>query len=90
MSSLTPRSCCAQKRWTLRCGEHDVDVEGRPAGSPRYQELLYESIKFELAADVSVEVAAPEDIEHYSHVQRTGVAPEITVSRLVRDPEASL
>ena len=77
-------------RWTLRCGEHDVDVEGRPAGSPRYQELLYESVRFELAADVSVEVAAPEDIEHYSHVQRTGIAPEITVSRVVRDPEASL
>lgn len=78
------------ERWTLRCGEHDVDVEGRPAGSPRYQELLYEASKFELADEVSVEVAAPEDIEHYSHVQRTGVAPEITVSRVVRDPETSL
>jgi hypothetical protein len=78
------------ERWTLRCGEHDVDVEGRPAGSPRYQELLYEASKFELAPDVSVEVAAPEDIEHYSHVQRTGVAPEISVSRVVRDPEASV
>jgi hypothetical protein len=78
------------ERWTLRCGEHDVDVEGRPAGSPRYQELLYEASKFELASDVTVEVASPEDIEHYSHVQRTGVAPEITVSRVVHDPEASV
>ena len=69
-------------RWTLRCGEHDLDVEGRGAGAPRYQELLYESSKFELATGVSVEVAAPEDIEHYSHVQRTGIAPEITVSRI--------
>ena len=75
------------ERWALRCGEHDVDVEGRPAGSPRYQELLYEASKFELAPEVSVEVAAPEDIEHYGHVQRTGVAPEISVSRVVRDPE---
>jgi hypothetical protein len=74
----------------LRCGEYDVDVEGRPAGSPRYQELLYEASRFELAPEVSVEVAAPEDIEHYTHVQRTGVAPEITVSRVVRDPEASV
>jgi hypothetical protein len=69
------------ERWALRLGEHELDVEGRPAGSPRYQELLYESSKFELAPDVSVEVAAPEDIEHYDHVRRTGVAPEITVSR---------
>ncbi len=76
------------ERWTLRCGEHDVDVEGRPAGSPRYQELLYEASRFELAPEVSVEVAAPEDVEHYSYVQRTGVAPEISVSRVVRDPEA--
>ena len=69
------------ERWTLRCGEHDLDIEGHPAGSPRYQELLYESSRFEVASDVSVEVAAPEDIEHYDHVRRTGVVPEITVSR---------
>jgi hypothetical protein len=69
------------ERWALRCGEHELDVEGRPVGSPPYQELLYESTRFELAPDVSVEVAAPEDIEHYDHVRRTGVVPEITVSR---------
>lgn len=69
-------------RWELRCGEHDLDIEGRPAGSPSYQELLYDAVRFEVSAEVSVEVAAPEDIEHYDHVRRTGRAPEITVTRL--------
>ena len=53
-----------------------------PVGSPSYQELLYESVRFEVSPEVAVEVAAPEDIEHYDHVRRTGVAPEITVTRL--------
>jgi len=35
-----------------------------------------------VSPEVAVEVAAPEDIEHYDHVRRTGVAPEITVTRL--------
>jgi hypothetical protein len=30
---------------------------------------------------VSVEVASPEDIEHYAHVRRTGTAPEIRIVR---------
>jgi hypothetical protein len=70
------------ERLALRCGEHDLDVEGRPAGSPSYQELLYDAVRFEVSAGVAAEVAAPEDIEHYDHVRRTGVAPEIVVSRL--------
>ena len=69
------------ERWTLRCGLHDLDIEGRRPGTPRYQELLYEATRFELAGDVAVEVAAPEDIEHYDHVRKTGVAPEMRVSR---------
>ena len=69
------------QRWTLRCGVHDLDIEGRPAGVPRFQELLYETTRFELAPDVSVEVASPEDIEHYEHLRRTGVAPEIKIHR---------
>jgi hypothetical protein len=78
-----------EERWTLRCGEHDLDVEGRHAGSPRYQELLYEAARMTLADDVTVEVAAPEDIEHYDHMRRTGRPPEMTVRRLTADVEPS-
>ena len=53
----------------------------RRGGGPRYQELLYESNRFELSPGVSVEVASPEDLEHYFHVRRTGVAPEFRVIR---------
>jgi hypothetical protein len=70
------------ERWELRCGEHELDIEGRPSGAPSYQELLYEAIRFRVSPDVSVEVAAQEDIEVYDHVRRTGLAPEITVTRL--------
>ena len=76
------------ERWLLRCGEHDLDIEGRPESAPRYQELLYEAARFEIAPEVSAEVGAPEDIEHYDHVRRTGKAPELKVSRAVREPEA--
>ncbi len=70
------------ERWSFSCGAHALDVEGRPTGSPSYQELLYEAVRVTIAADLAVEVAAPEDIEHYDHVRRSGVAPEITVARL--------
>ncbi len=68
--------------WTFRCGTHDLDVEGRSSGVPRYQELLYEARRFELAPGLSVEVASLEDLEHYAQLRRTGVAPEIRISRL--------
>jgi hypothetical protein len=74
-------------RWALRCGDHDLDVEGRSPETPHFQELLYESSRFEVASEVTVEVAAPEDIEHYDHVRRTGSAPQMKVSRAVRDPD---
>lgn len=77
------------ERWTLRCGSHDLDVEGRPAGVPRYQELLYEANKVELADGVAAEVASPADIEHYDHMRRHGVPPEVTVTRAVSLQEAS-
>ncbi len=70
------------ERWQLRCAEHDLDIEGRPPGSPSYQELLFEAVRFRISPEVSVEVAAPEDIEHYDHVRRTGKAPQMTVMRL--------
>jgi hypothetical protein len=78
---MTPEKLVRPQRWTLRCGVHDLDIEGRPPRAPRYQELLYEAARFELAPDVSVEVASPEDIEHYEHLARTGVSPEITIRR---------
>jgi hypothetical protein len=90
------------RRWMLRFGIYDLDVEGSgtraagargahpgaagaPASAPRYQELLYEAGRFELADGVSVEVASPEDLEHFSHVRRTGTAPEF---RVIRNPQS--
>ncbi|MGA2926929.1 MAG: hypothetical protein ABSG43_13210 [Solirubrobacteraceae bacterium] len=69
------------ERWTLRCGAYDLDIEGRPAGAPSYQELLYEAVMFDPAPDAAVEVASPEDLEHYAYVRRTGVSPEIRITR---------
>jgi hypothetical protein len=85
---LTERTC-----WTLRCGAEDIDVEcgvraaDGERGIPSYQELLYEAGRFELGVGVSVEVASPEDIQHFAHLQRTGVAPEIRITRHVRSPQ---
>lgn len=69
------------ERWVLGTGAHYLDVEGRPSGSPSYQELLYEAGRFEPAPGVAVDVASPEDIEHYAHLRRTGASPEIRVTR---------
>ena len=60
------------QRWAFRTGVHFLDVEGRSSDTPGYQELLYEAGRFELAAGLNVDVASPEDIEHYAHVRRTG------------------
>jgi hypothetical protein len=88
---LTADKLARGKRWMLRFESYDLDVEGagpRPAPgrggsarSPRYQELLYESGRIALAPGLTVEVASPEDLEHYSHVRRTGAAPEFVVTR---------
>ncbi len=72
-------------RWTLRCGAHDLDIEGCPKGASRYQELLYEARRFELGPDLSVEVASPDDLEYYAHVRRTGSPPEIRITRSARE-----
>jgi len=69
------------QRWMLGETANHLDVEGRPSGTPSYQELLYEAGRFELAAGLTVDVASPEDIEHYEHVRRTGSAPEIRITR---------
>jgi hypothetical protein len=78
---LTAAKLIGPVRLSLRCGAHDFDIEGHPPGAPRYQELLYEAGRFQLAGDLAIEVAAPEDIEHYDHVARTGIQPEIRVIR---------
>jgi len=82
---MTAEKLASPQRWTLRCGVHDIDIEGRTKGLPRYQELLYEAGSFELEPGLKVEVASPEDLEHYEHVKRTGFAPEIRITRQARD-----
>lgn len=84
------------RRWLLQFRGYDLDVESSkltpPAQGPhdpsgaagdgaRYQELLYEATRTRVAEGVSVEVASPEDIELYSHVRRTGHAPEFRITR---------
>jgi hypothetical protein len=87
---LTAQKLASGQRWTVRCGRHELDIEGHPDGGAHYQELLYEAARFEVAAGVAVEVASPEDIERYAEIRRTGLIPEITISRTPRaDQEAS-
>jgi hypothetical protein len=86
---LTADKLARGRRWLLRCGSHDLDIEGLAvpdsAGSAPcrsgYQELLYEAGSYAIAEEVSVQVAAPEDLELYSHARRTGSAPEFRVTR---------
>ncbi len=74
------------RRWTLRCGAHDLDIEGGMGAASRngaasYQELLYEAGRFELEPELSVEVGSPEYIEHFTQLRRTGNPPEIRIIR---------
>jgi hypothetical protein len=78
---MTEEKLSRGQRWTLQCGEHGLDIEGRPDNGSRYQELLYEALRVELAPDLKVEVASPEDVEHYAHLERTGTAPEMRIVR---------
>lgn len=82
----TPTKLTAEKLgrgqlWTLRCGAHDLDIEGHIPAITSYQNLLYEASRFEPAPGISVEVASSEDIEHCAHIRRTGSAPEIKIMR---------
>jgi hypothetical protein len=83
---LNPEKLVRGPRWTLRCGAHDLDVEGRAPGLPGYQDLLYEAGTFEVEPGLKIEVASVEDLERYEHVRRTGVAPEIRITRKEREP----
>src|SRR6202034_646898 len=94
---LSAEKLARGRRWLLRFAGYDLDIEAAgknadgargsdgEAVAPRYQELLYESNRFELSPGVSVEVASPEDLEHYFYVRRTGVAPEFRVIRNMPD-----
>lgn len=70
-------------RWPLQCGVHKIDIEGRGAGLPGYQELLYEAETFELERGLKVEVGSPEDVEHYVH-RRAAPPAEIRITRTTR------
>jgi hypothetical protein len=96
---LTADKLARGKRWLLRFRDYDLDIEAdgshadgasgegrRPP--PRYQELLYEATRFELADGLSVEVASPEDVAHYSHI-RTGAAPEFRITRKAQAEQES-
>jgi hypothetical protein len=80
-SKMSPDASHGSQRWMLGTGPHYLDVEGQPSGTPGYQELLYEAGSYEVAAGLKVDVASPEDIEHYAHVRRTGTAPEMRITR---------
>ena len=74
-------------------GRVDVVGTGAPAasgtwGATGYQELVYEASRFEPSPGLSVDVASPEDIEHYAHLRRTGTAPEIKITRVQESPAA--
>jgi hypothetical protein len=91
---VTSEKLARGQRWTLRCGTHDLDIEPlRPAdgeeSAPGYQELLYETGRFTLAEGATVEVASPEDIEHYAQRARTGVAPTLKITRTAEVPQAA-
>jgi hypothetical protein len=85
---IMPGQLTREDVWTLWCGPHPIDVVGTSApassgatGASAYQELLYEASRFELGPELSVEVASPEDIEHYAHLHKTGRPPRMTVRR---------
>src|SRR5207244_3171824 len=80
-AKLNPEAFATGQRWMVGSDKYHLDVEGKPSGPPGYQELLYEAGRFELAAGLSVDVASPEDIEHYEHVRRTGSVPEMRITR---------
>ena len=88
---LTADKLAQGQRWMLRCDVYDLDVlggrgPGNASNSPRYQELLYEAARFEIAAGCGVEVASPTDLEHFAHLGRTGSAPEIRITRTAPTP----
>jgi hypothetical protein len=72
--------------WALRCGDHDLDIEGRTTGVPRYEELLWEAAPFELEPGLTVQVASPSDLEHFDRGRRSAASGEIKITRVQRAP----
>jgi hypothetical protein len=92
-ATVTVENLTGPDVWTLSWGPHQLDVVGTGApassgawGTSGYQELLYEANGFELSPGLTVEVASPEDIEHYAHLRRTGTAPQIKITRQTETP----
>lgn len=88
-AELPPARLNAEKlargqRWAVRCGVHDLDIEGPAPGLPSYQDLVYEARTFELEPGLKVDVASPEDIEHFEHLHR--IEAEIRITRREREP----
>lgn len=81
---MTAEKLAVPRRWLLRCGSYDLDIEGQAAGLPDYQELLYEAASFEIERGFKVEVASAADIEHFEHLKR--VDEEIRITRKQREP----
>lgn len=64
-----------------RFDEQELEIVSRPDGAPPYQDLMYEATRFKITPELSVDVAAPEDIELYDHLRRTGLLPQMKLSR---------
>jgi hypothetical protein len=76
---ITAEKLARAQRWELRCGSHDLDIEGAASSLPSHEELLYEAGVFQLESGLKVQVASVEDIGRYAHAQR--VDREIRVTR---------
>jgi hypothetical protein len=79
---MTAEKLSRPQRWELRCGSHDLDVEGGASSLPSYEELLYEAGVVGLEPGLKVQVASIEDVARYAHVQRIDREIRITRSTL--------
>ena len=70
-----------RERLAAALSAHGENLVVESADGVGYQELLYEAARIEIAPGIAVQVAAPEDLEHFSHLRRTGTAPEFRITR---------
>jgi len=64
-----------------RFSEQELEIVNRPDAAPPYQDLMYEATRFTITPELLVDVAAPEDIELYDHLRRTGLLPQMKLTR---------